>query len=67
MCRTVSSRILIGLLLYDVTDVRRRRSSDGKMQEGKKREKYKIRRQSDGEMKRRNTESSSEVRESRVY
>ncbi len=63
----MSSRILIGLLLCDVTDLRRRRCSDGKMQKGKKREKDKKRRQSDGEMKRRNTESSSEVRERRIY
>ncbi len=63
----MSSRILIGLLLYDVTDLRRRRCSHVKMQKGKKREKDKKRRQSGGEMKRRNTESSSEVRESRVY
>ncbi len=63
----MSSRIMIGLLLCDVTDLRRLRCSDEKMQKGKKREKDKIRRQSDGEVKMNHTESSSEVRESRVY
>ncbi len=63
----MSSRILIGLLLCGVTDLRRLRCSDEKMQKGKKTEKYKTQRQSGGEMKRNHTESSSEVRERRVY